>query len=475
MAAPISSSPPSESVEDSFLSSDKTSIETLIFSVSVSWFCSGGRWERMKKWQIWWIVSGSHIDGLRKKKKLSRVRVRVRARWILVVSSFLWGFRDEQDADRTEIDYDSDSLSSPLSNLNLSSSFKQKLNLSEALDEDRLISFFRRLKNLTQLLVVGRKLAVPLKPRFYIPGVASKLDFVAVHLRNGESTYEDEDDNLLFSAYALPALTKLTLLGFTTFTHHWPSVTPNGEPSRPLEGLPAKRSWGLTHLVLDWYGEIPPLAFPFGLLGVRNNSPNSFNSIPLLFRSFNSLQCLTLNLQQCPPNLGHFLSFLPSTLLSLSVRIGRPIHHTHPIAPVMPKLDNIPQLFPSIRHLKLGSEIFTSKLITSLSTATSLGCIHFDVDAPLFPIHLGDLIAGPNRSPTLVSIEISICHDDHDNLRPPGARKSPQWDTGMTKTQAKAFVKLAEVSGVKVIGSVLCALKICGGQGCGGHVCARCP
>lgn len=157
------------------------------------------------------------------------------------------------------------------------------------------------------------------------------------------------------------------------------------------------------------------------------------------------------------------------------MRLGSPIHQLHPIAPNLPNIDNLPQLFPAIRHLKLGSNIFTSKLLTSLSQAPDLCCIHLDVDAPLFPAQLCDLIAGLHRSPTLVTVEINICYDDHEMVRPQGATRVPQWDTGMKRAQAKFLLKMAAFGGVQIMGSALCAMKICEGVGGNGHVCARAP
>lgn len=68
-------------------------------------------------------------------------------------------------------------------------------------------------------------------------------------------------------------------------------------------------------------------------------------------------------------------------------------------------------------------------------------------------------------------MEINIWHRDLGDG--PAGRLSPRWDNGMSKKEAKKLIRVAAGNGVRVFGSIRCALKLCPGPRDEEHRCAR--
>ena len=198
---------------------------------------------------------------------------------------------------------------------------------------------------------------------------------------------------------------------------------------------------------------------------------------------------------------------LPPTVVSLSLTVGLlcPFYFAPAVAP---KIDNplLPLALPNLRHLRLAGPLVSPStfpaVIERLAELRTLAFgTHVDLDAAQLLAYLRRRTSpSPSAPSTLTALQIDLCRCDPatDTLAlDPGlvrrsaalrfhgrgsrfkVARSPNWPASLGEDDAREFVRVCSGVGskggagreVQLGGSVVCALKVCGGDGFGGHRC----
>ncbi|GAA5907449.1 hypothetical protein JCM8208_001380 [Rhodotorula glutinis] len=197
---------------------------------------------------------------------------------------------------------------------------------------------------------------------------------------------------------------------------------------------------------------------------------------------------------------------LPPTVVNLSLTVGLPCPFYFAPA-VAPKVDNplLPLALPNLRHLRLSGPLVSPStfpnVIEHLADLRTLAFgTHTDLDAAQLLAYLRRRTSPASSAlPAFTALQIDVCRCDPATdtlaLDPGLVRRSaaldyhgqgtqfkvaraPNWPAGLGKDDAREIVRVCGGAGskgareVQLSGSVVCALKGCGGDGFAGH---RCP
>lgn len=296
----------------------------------------------------------------------------------------------------------------------------------------------KSLSNLEIYVAIGKRLAIPFFDKYHeVSGPASnpKLLAFSFTLRRDEDIDED-DRNFITNVAKISSLEELVLN-----LNNDPIPYPREEDSDLI--LPPQ-SWNLKRLCLE---------------DVDFFDAQFKNLVP----AFTGLEDLTIECDDADGNLQSDLALLPPTLQTIRITIPS----ANPSAPNPINLDESFQQFRELTVLHLGGDFFTPALFPNISTLDQVTCLHFVAPSPLFGEEILSLIKkGPLKMKSLNHLELSMTFEQ---LRP-GGKLRPRWNENFSKKDVRKILEIATKKSLKVNGTVICALKLCGDDcgACGG-------
>ncbi|BGP17527.1 hypothetical protein JCM10213_008260 [Rhodosporidiobolus nylandii] len=187
-----------------------------------------------------------------------------------------------------------------------------------------------------------------------------------------------------------------------------------------------------------------------------------------------TLTHLTVKSVAVHPGLASDLAFLPVSLKALTLQVGDECPGYERSERAIPKLGSVLERFQDLTYLSLGGDIVSPGTFVALSALPRLEFValqehtHYtlhDLSRLVVALEIPVLEQDDHFSP-LTGLALDIC-----SCPPPGsnalARRrcltapTPRWPRGFGPAEAEVLLDAAEIDGIGVIGTVLCALREC--------------